>query len=166
MPILILFGPTGAGKTYIGKLLAKDFGYYFYDGDNDLSEEMKQALNSMKIITDRMRQKFIFRLINSCVKLDKKYKNLVIAQTFIKDKYRQRLLKKLPQAKFVLVKTKTNIRYVRRQQRADYPWDETYVKKMDRLFETPKIPHHLITNDNTGSDSLKFPLQQLILGLS
>lgn len=166
MPLLILFGPTGAGKTYIGKLLQQNFGYHFYDGDSDLTEEMKRALNSMQVITDRMRQKFITKLINSTVKLAVQHHQLAVAQTFIKEKYRLRLLKRLPPARFILVKTKTNIRYVRRQQRADYPWNETYVKKMDMLFEAPKIPHQIITNDSTGSDSLKFSLQQLISGLS
>ena len=166
MPLLILFGPTGAGKTYIGKLLQKEFGYYFYDGDSDLTEEMKQALHSMRVITDRMRQKFITRLINSTAKLAGQYQNLAVAQTFIKDKYRQRLLKKLPQSNFILVQTKTDLRYQRRQQRADYPWDEAYVKKMDSLFDAPKIPHQIITNDNTGPNSLKSALRSLLLALS
>lgn len=166
MPTLILFGPTSAGKTYVGKLLQQEFGYYFYDGDGDLTTEMKLALHSMQVITDRMRQKFITRLISSTVSLVKKHKNLAVAQTFIKEKYRQRLIKKLPQAKFVLVKTIPALRYQRRQKRADYPWDETYVKKMDSLFETPKVPHQILTNDSTGSDSLKFSLRRLLSGLS
>lgn len=162
MPILILFGPTGAGKTFIGRLLVKEFGWYFYDGDNDLTGEMKQALNSRQIITDRMRQKFISRLINSTVKLAKKHKNLAVAQTFIKDKYRQRLLKKLPSAQFILIQTAPPIRHRRRQKRADWPWDETYVRKMDRLFEAPKVPYRVITNDATGPDSLKSSLRRLV----
>ena len=166
MPILILFGPTGAGKTYIGRLLEKKFGYYFYDGDTDLTQEMKQALNSMKVITDRMRQKFITRLINSTGRLCHNHEKLVVAQTFIKDKYRVRLLKRLPLTQFILVKTKTDLRYQRRQQRADYPWDEAYVKKMDALFETPKIPHRTITNDNAGPNNLKSALRSLLLQLS
>lgn len=166
MSLIILFGPTGAGKTFIGKLLHKKFGYHFYDGDNDLTKEMKLALNSMQLITDRMRQKFIFRMINVTVKLASEYANLVISQTFIKEKYRLRLLKRLPLAQFILVKTKADLRHRRRQERADYPWDETYVKKMDALFETPKIPYRVITNDSNGTDNLKSSLQQLLSALS
>lgn len=166
MLILVLFGPTGAGKTYIGKLLAKDFGYYFYDGDADLTAEMKQALNSMKIITDRMRQKFITKLIRSTLRLSHNHDKLVVAQTFIKDKYRQRLLKKLPQAKFILVKTPEALRHQRRRERADYPWNENYVKKMDALFEPPQVPYMTITNDSTGTANLKSSLRRLLSGLS
>ena len=166
MPLIILFGPTGAGKTYIGKLLEKEFGYYFYDGDTDLTTEMKQALNSMKVITDQMRQKFISRLINSTDRLCHNHDKLVVAQTFIKERYRVKLLKKLPQAKFVLVKTKTDLRYQRRQTRADYPWDEAYVKKMDSLFEALRIPYQTITNDSNGTNNLKADVGRLVSGLS
>ena len=115
MALIILFGPTGAGKTYIGKLLKQEFGYYFYDGDADLTAEMKQALNSMRVITDRMRQKFITRLINSTAKLAAEHKNLAVAQTFIKDKYRRQLLTRLPRAQFFLVKTIPDLRHRRRR---------------------------------------------------
>lgn len=166
MSLVILFGPTGAGKTYIGKLLQQEFGYYFYDGDTDLTAEMKLALNSMHVITDRMRQKFITQLVRSTIQLSHNYDKLVVAQTFIKDKYRQRLLKKLPGAKFILVKTEVKLRHQRRRDRADYPWDEAYVTKMDALFEPPQMPYLILTNDTAGPASLKSSLQPLLSGLS
>src|SRR3972149_2841516 len=164
MPLIILFGPTGAGKTYVGQLIQKHFGYYFYDGDADLTPEMKQALNLMRPITDPMRDRFIGRLLDSITKLLKIHPNLVVAQTFIKERYRHRLLKRWPKARFILLKTKTNLRYQRRRERADYPWDETYVKRMDAIFETPKIPHQIITNDKTGPDNLLKRLRSLLSG--
>jgi gluconate kinase len=162
MALIILFGTTGAGKTFIGKLLEKEFGYYFYDGDTDLTEEVKTALHSLMPITDAMRNRFINHLIAAIVKLTRKYPNLAVAQTFIKEKDRQKLLKKLPQAKFILVEAKTERRYKRRRARADYPWDETYVKKIDSSFETPEIPYQTISNDNDGIDKLKADLQRLV----
>jgi len=166
MPLIILFGPTGAGKTYVGKLLAKEFGYFFYDGDSDLTDEMKQALHSMQPINDQMRHRFITQLIRSIERLCYNHDKLVVAQTFIKDKYRRRLLKKLPQAKFILVQTKTSLRYRRRRERADYPWNETYVKTMDSLFEAPRIPYQTITNDSNGTNNLKADLRRLLSALS
>lgn len=166
MSLVILFGPTGAGKTYIGRLLAKEFNYHFYDGDSDLTEEMKQALNSMKVITDQMRRRFIARLLRSIDRLYHNHDKLVVAQTFIKEKYRRQLLKHLPQAKFIFIKTQTNLRYQRRQRRADYPWDEAYVKKMDSLFEVPRIPYLTITNDSNGPKGLLASLRRLFSALS
>ena len=162
MTLIILFGPTGAGKTYIGQLGQKQFGYYFYDGDADLTAEMKLALNRMQPITDAMRDRFFARLLASVTRLVKTHPKLVVAQTFIKEGYRQQLLSRYPQAKFILIKTKPLIRYRRRQIRADYPWDETYVKKMDALFQAPQIPHQVLTNDSNGPAPLLAALQQLL----
>ena len=163
--MIILFGPTGAGKTCIGKLIQKELGYFFYDGDNNLTKEMKLALNRMQPITDTMRDRFFNRLLNSIENLSHNHSRLVVAQTFIKEKYRRQLLKRWPEAQFILVKTKTNIRYQRSQKRANYPWNETYVKKMDSLFETPKISHRVLTNDNTGSKQLLASLRRLVSAL-
>ena len=160
--MIILFGPTGAGKTYIGKLLQKNFGFYFYDGDADLTDQMKEALKQMKPITEAMRDRFFERLFDSIDKLSRRHAKLVVAQTFIKEGYRKQLLSRYPQAKFILIKTKPLIRYRRRQIRADYPWDETYVKKMDALFQAPQIPHQVLTNDSNGPAPLLAALQQLL----
>jgi shikimate kinase len=36
MQLLVLFGLPGTGKTYVGKILEKDFGFFLHDGDTDL----------------------------------------------------------------------------------------------------------------------------------
>lgn len=165
MSLIILFGPTGAGKTYVGKLIQKEFGYHFYDGDTDLTDEMIKALNTMEPITDPMRDRFFERLLTSIDKLVRRHSKLVVAQTFIKEKYRRQLLKRWPEAQFILVKTRREVRYQRRQKRANYPWNETYVKKMDALFEPPKIPHQVLTNDNIGSKNLLASLRRVVSAL-
>ena len=35
-PLIILIGPMGAGKTTIGKLLAQQLGFDFYDTDQEV----------------------------------------------------------------------------------------------------------------------------------
>ena len=51
MSLIILFGLAGDGKTYVGKIFEKYFNYYFYDGDNDLTEEMKEAIKTKTVFT-------------------------------------------------------------------------------------------------------------------
>ncbi len=60
--LLIVFGLPGAGKTYVGKLLKDEFGFYFYDGDRDLTDEMRQALKEKKLFNDSMRDVFFQQL--------------------------------------------------------------------------------------------------------
>jgi len=154
MSLLILFGPTGAGKTFVGQLLKQKLNYHFYDGDTDLTPEIKKALNNMQPITSLMRDQFINRLLSSIGSLQQKHSKLVVAQAFIQEKHRQQLLKKFPQAQFILINTPQTIRHQRRKKRALYPWSQAYVSKMDRLFEAPKIKHLKLSNSISGQQQL------------
>jgi len=155
MSLIILFGLPGTGKTYVGKILEKYFGFYFYDGDNDLTEEMKQAIKVQRVFTDQMRDVFFEKLIKKIQNLGSKIQNLVVAQTFIKEKYRVDLLKKIPTAKFILIETKKETREKRLQERVNYPLNLEYARIMVNNFEKPKINHLVIVNDVGGEKNIK-----------
>jgi len=77
MSVIILFGLPGTGKTYVGKVFEKYFGYYFYDGDYDLTPEMKQAIKTKTVFTDQMRDVYFEKLISRIQDLSSSIKNLV-----------------------------------------------------------------------------------------
>ena len=161
MSLIILFGLPGTGKTYVGKIFEKYFDYYFFDGDRDLTKEMKEAIKVQRVFTNRMRDVFFKKLIGNIQELTKKHKKLVIAQTFIKEKYRTDLLKKIPKTKFVLVKTKKSIREKRLQERVNYPLDLEYARIMETNFEEPIIDHSTIINDEDGEEDIKKQVDKL-----
>jgi gluconate kinase len=158
--LLIVFGLPGAGKTYVGKLIKDEFGFFFYEGDRDLTDEMKQALKEKKLFNDSMRDVFFKNLINKVLQLYKTKKRLAVAQTFIKEKYRNQLLKILPHTKFILLQTKTALREKRLLQRNDL--DQDYVKGMVKLFEKPSIEHFKIENNTDGKIQLLKSLEKIL----
>jgi len=160
MSLIILFGLPGTGKTYVGKVFEKYFNCYFYDGDNDLTNEMKEAIKTKTVFTDQMRDAFFKILISKIQDLRSRIKNLVVVQTFIKEKYRIDLLEKIPKAKFILVETKKEIREKRLMSRTDYPLDLEYARIMEKNFEKPKINHLIVVNDGDGQDNIKKQIQQ------
>jgi gluconate kinase len=163
MSPVILFGLPGTGKTFVGKIFGKYFNYYFYDGDNDLTPEMKIAIKTKTVFTDEMRDVFFKILINKIKALAKKHAKLVFTQTFIKEKYRIDLLKKIPNAKFILVETKKVIREKRLLERIDYPLDLEYARKMDTNFDKPIIDHVTINNNSYGEKNIMKQIQQFVL---
>lgn len=163
MSLIILFGLPGTGKTYIGKVFKRCFDYYFYEGDKDLTEGMKAAIKVQKVFTEKMRGVFFEKLIIKIQSLKSKYSKLVIAQTFIKEKYRLDLLKKIPKSKFILIKTKKEIREKRLIERTDYPLDLEYARKMEGNFDKPVINHLIVINDEDGEESIKKQIQQFVL---
>lgn len=60
--IIVLFGLPSVGKNYAGNILKENFEFFLYDGDNDLSKKMRQALMSKKVINDAMQEGFFKRL--------------------------------------------------------------------------------------------------------
>ncbi|OGH20379.1 MAG: hypothetical protein A3D74_01055 [Candidatus Levybacteria bacterium RIFCSPHIGHO2_02_FULL_37_13] len=158
--LLIVFGLPGAGKTYVGNLLRDEFGFYFYEGDRDLTDEMQQALKEKKLFNDSMRDVFFKNLIGKVSQLHKTKKHLVVAQTFIKEKYRNRLLKSLPHARFILVQTENALREKRFLQRNDL--DLNYVKGMVKLFEKPNVEHFKIENNTDGKIQLLKKLENIL----
>lgn len=155
MSLIILFGLPGTGKTYVGKIFEKYFDFYFYDGDNDLTEEMKEAIKVQKVFTNQMRDVFFEKLIKSILNLKFKHKKLAVAQTFIKDKYRVDLINKIPETKFILIKTKKSIREKRLNQRTNCPLKIEYARKMNVNFDKPMINHLTIANNIDGVKDIK-----------
>lgn len=152
--LLVVFGPPGAGKTYVGKILRDGFGFVFYDGDKNLTYQMREAIKEKQMFTDAMRDNFFGKLIKGVAPLNKKFKHLVIAQTFIKEKYRKQFLKVFPHSQFILVKTKTPLRENRLAKRKAIN-DLGYLREMVSLFEEPKIKHVVLQNNTDGKNELK-----------
>lgn len=163
MSSVIIFGLPGTGKTYVGRVFEKYFAHYFYDGDDDLTPEMKEAIKTKTVFTDQMRDVYFKILISKIKDLSLKHVNLVIAQTFIKEKYRVDLLKNIPETKFILVETKKDIREKRLLERADYPLDLEYARIMETNFDNPKIDHKIIKNNEYGDENIKKQIKYIVI---
>src|SRR5260221_1720830 len=107
MKLFIFFGLPGAGKTYVGKIAEKYFGYHLYDGDQDMSDNYKKVVAEEKM-TDELRQEFFNHLIENVKKL--KEEKIVVTQTFLKEKFREQFYSAFPQAKFVFVEASVEVR--------------------------------------------------------
>lgn len=161
MEIYVLFGLPGAGKTFVGRLLQEYFDFYLYEGDISLPDNMKGAIQTKAVITDAMRDIFFKKVITRTHQLKQKQQKLVIAQTFIKEKYRKAFLREIPEARFILVQTKKTIREKRLMQRKEYLLDLEYARKMSLNFDTPQIDYDTISNDIDGEANIKQQLQLL-----
>jgi gluconate kinase len=162
MNIFVLFGLPGAGKTYTGKIAEKYFGYHLYDGDQDLTPEMQDAIDTQSVITDEMRDVFFSSLIQSVKRLEGKYNKLVVSQTFIKEKYREQFQKTFPQAKFILIVADQKLRETRIQNRKEYDLAVNYARKMTDIFGVPQITHETLYN-NEGEEAVKEQLQKMLV---
>jgi gluconokinase len=98
--VAILFGVSGAGKTTIGKLLAQELGWKFYEADDFHSQSNINKMRRGVPLRDQDRQPWLTKLrelIERCLATSQ---DAVLACSALKEKYR-RSLRVNDQVKFV-----------------------------------------------------------------
>ena len=157
--MIILFGTPGVGKSFVGKILAHDYGYYFYDADVDLTPEMIKAVKTQTLYTDEMRDHYFAIVIKKMAALKLQQPKLVMAQALAKEKNRQQILTQFPEATFMLIEaTEANIE---KRIRSRVDWISIdYAKKIRNIFEKPQLKHFVLDN-NEDESHIKQQLEQL-----
>lgn len=89
--IVIVFGVSGAGKTTIGKLLAEQLGWQFYEADDFHPRANIEKMRSGRPLTDEDRWPWLERLREQIARSITAKDNAVLACSALKRAYRDRL---------------------------------------------------------------------------
>ncbi len=138
--LIIFIWYAGVGKNYVGRILQDEFHYYFYDADDDLTDEMKTSIEKGELFTDDMRQHFFDIVAQKIIYLQRQYPNIVVAQALMKQRNREQLKKMHHDAQFILIEAEENIINERLLHRNDWVSLEL-AGKIRRAFEKPLLNH-------------------------
>jgi gluconokinase len=89
--IVIVFGVSGAGKTTIGKLLAEQLGWRFYEADDFHPPANIEKMRSGRPLTDDDRWPWLEYLHEQITRSLAAKENAVLACSALKRTYRERL---------------------------------------------------------------------------
>jgi gluconokinase len=89
--IVIVFGVSGAGKTTIGKLLAEELGWQFYEADDFHPRANIEKMRSGLPLTDEDRWPWLERLREQIMRSLAAKENAVLACSALKRMYREHL---------------------------------------------------------------------------
>ena len=89
--IVIVFGVSGAGKTTIGKLLAEELGWKFYEADDFHPRANIEKMHSGRPLTDEDRWPWLERLREQVTRSLAAKEDAVLACSALKRAYRERL---------------------------------------------------------------------------
>jgi gluconokinase len=89
--IVIVFGVSGAGKTTIGKLLADELGWQFYEADDFHPRSNIEKMRRGRPLTDENRWPWLKLLREQITRSLAAKENAVLACSALKHAYRERL---------------------------------------------------------------------------
>jgi gluconokinase len=89
--IVIVMGVTGAGKTTIGRLLAKELGWEFADADDFHSAANKEKMSQGIALDDADREPWLEAIRAAMLQWSAAHQNVVLACSALKGSYREKL---------------------------------------------------------------------------
>src|SRR4051794_8501575 len=88
---IVVFGVSGAGKTVVGRLLAKNLGWTFFDADDFHSAANVEKMRAGIPLTDADRQPWLDRMRDLLEEQSAAGEKTVMACSALKTAYRARL---------------------------------------------------------------------------
>lgn len=130
----------------MGRILAGDFGFHFHDADDDLPNDMREAITHHQIATDAMRDRHLFAIAETIRRLQVGYENLAVAGAFFKARNRRWLTEQFPDLIWVLVETTPELRRSRLIRCQNHLADADYAVQIFYQFESLQHPHFTLHN--------------------
>jgi len=157
---LIVMGVSGCGKSTIGKSLAEDLGWHFYDGDDFHPAENVTKMSQGIPLTDADRAGWLAALARLIRGSLQKGQSGVLACSALKQKYRDELTVDPNQVKFIYLKGDYALIKARMEARPGH-----YMKPgmLDSQFAALDEPTDALTVDirHTPQEILDFIKKQL-----
>lgn len=159
--LLILFGLPGAGKTYAGQLLAREFGFHFHEADDDIPDDYRRLVTAGQVVPDERRDAYHRALLDRLAALSAEHPRLAVAVPLLRDRHRHWIRARFPEAVFVLVECAAGPWEARLANRT-HTVGLDYARKTLALYEPPTLPHATLDDSADGAAGVREQLAAIV----
>jgi gluconokinase len=135
--IVVVMGVTGAGKTTVGRLLARELGCDFLDADDYHPAANVAKMRAARPLTDDDRRPWLARLNEVLREYAARSAGVVLACSALKANYRDRLVADLPDSRVVYLRGAKALIAARLEARRGHYMDPALLDSQFAALEEP-----------------------------
>jgi gluconokinase len=136
--VVVLMGVTGSGKTTVGRCLAEQLGWEFYDADDFHPEENVEKMRSGIPLNDEDRQPWLKALSDLIDGATENERNIVLACSALKHHYRKILRNDLKPVRFFYLRGTPELIRERLEARRGHYMNPKLLTSQFQTLEEPK----------------------------
>jgi gluconate kinase len=159
--LLILFGLPGAGKSFAGQILQTDFGFTFHEADEDIPDDYRQLVLAGQVVEEPMRDAYHRHLLERIAKLQTAHPRLAVAAPLLRDRHRQWIHARFPEAVFILVNCDQQEWQTRLAART-HTISLAYAQKVANMNEPVTVPHVELDDSSDGTSGLRRQIAEIL----
>ena len=132
---ILIMGLPGSGKTTVGKILTKRLKAVFIDADDHHSVQNIIKMSNSYPLNDRDRKEWLLSILNKA-RQNLKSKNVVIACSALKEKYRKSLISLNFQLVYLKINHDVALRRILKRKKHFMP--PSLLESQIKILEEPK----------------------------
>ena len=147
--VVVIFGVAGVGKTTIGKIVAEDLGWKFYDGDDFHPAANVEKMRNGVPLTDTDRRPWLEQLRDLVLRCMTANDNAVLACSALKKKYRDQLWVG-PNVQFIFLRADRERVADQLKNRSGHYFDPKLLESQFADLEEPSPDEKVVTVEVIG----------------